>query len=128
VSERPDFWRDEENPARPASGTALLMLADLADGQARAFDFVAGEARCSILVARIGDEARAYLNICPHARFPLETPDGRVIVQEKRFLLCAAHGASFRIEDGACVGGPGLGLKLRRVAVAVDADGVVRMG
>jgi nitrite reductase/ring-hydroxylating ferredoxin subunit len=69
-------------------------------------DFAAGEARFSLLVARRGDVVRAYENLCPHARFPLERFDGVVLMDEGRFLICAAHAASFRLEDGACVGGP----------------------
>lgn len=74
--------------------------------EAKAVDFRAGDALFSIIVARRDDLVVAYENDCPHARSPLERPDGRVPIAERCFLICTAHGASFRIEDGVCAGGP----------------------
>jgi nitrite reductase/ring-hydroxylating ferredoxin subunit len=122
----PDFWKDRDNPALPPPGAVLGALADVPNPGARAFWYEAGEARASVIIARRGDDLRAYLNICPHARMPLERPDGQVVLQEGRFLLCSAHAASFRLEDGACVGGPGLGRALQALAVRVDGAVVVR--
>lgn len=97
------------NPARPAPGIALIALAALDDPDARAVDFRCGEALFSLIVARRGDTVRAYENLCPHAGSPLERPDGRVVIDDGRYLVCSAHGASFAIADGACVGGPANG-------------------
>jgi nitrite reductase/ring-hydroxylating ferredoxin subunit len=97
------------NPARPAPGAPLMAVTDLADGEARAVDFRSGDALFSLVVVRRGDLVVAYENDCPHARQPMERPDGRVVMVERAFLVCSAHGASFRIEDGACVGGPAKG-------------------
>jgi nitrite reductase/ring-hydroxylating ferredoxin subunit len=36
-------------------------------------------------------------------------------------LVCAAHGASFEMEQGLCVAGPCKGASLVAVAVTVDA-------
>jgi nitrite reductase/ring-hydroxylating ferredoxin subunit len=86
-----------------------MALCDLPDPGAKVLDFQGGptgQARFSILVARSGALVRAYLNSCPHARFPLERFDGVALMDGAQFLICAAHGASFRVADGACVGGP----------------------
>lgn len=97
------------NAARPRPGTRLFDLADLDDGEGRAFDFREGEAMFSLIAMRRGEEVIAYENDCPHARQPLDRFDGRVVLMERRYVICAAHGASFRIEDGVCVGGPARG-------------------
>lgn len=97
------------NPARPMAGAMLLRLADLGETEARAVDFRQGEALFSLVVVRRGDLVVAYENDCPHARQPMERPDGRVVMLERKYLVCSAHGASFRIEDGACAGGPAKG-------------------
>jgi nitrite reductase/ring-hydroxylating ferredoxin subunit len=79
----------------------------------------------SILVTRKGDAISAFRNKCPHAGYPLQHSSGRVIVQEGRFLVCAAHGASFTLDNGACVGGPcNNGDALERIAIVVR-DGAV---
>jgi nitrite reductase/ring-hydroxylating ferredoxin subunit len=94
------------NPARPSSGALLLRVADLGDPEARAVDFRSGDVLFSLVVVRRGDLVVAYENDCPHARQPMERPDGRVVMIDAQFLVCSAHGASFHLEDGACVGGP----------------------
>ncbi|HWA00047.1 MAG TPA: Rieske (2Fe-2S) protein [Caulobacterales bacterium] len=113
------------NPARPAPGTLIARLEDLPDASARAFDFREGAAIFSLILARRGDEVFAYENECPHAGYPLERPDGRVLMQEGRFLVCSAHGASFQVEDGECAGGPCDGDALTPFAIVVR-DGEVR--
>lgn len=97
------------NPARPAPGARLFALSDLDDGEGRAFDFRVGEALFSLIAVRDGAQVIAYENDCPHARQPLERFDGRVVIMERRYVVCSAHGASFRIADGVCVGGPAKG-------------------
>ncbi|MES1202292.1 MAG: Rieske 2Fe-2S domain-containing protein, partial [Pseudomonadota bacterium] len=94
------------NPARPASGAFLAKLDDIAEGDARVFDFRTGPALWSLILARRAGAVFAYENECPHAGHPLERPDGSVLVQERRYLVCSAHGASFTLDDGECAGGP----------------------
>ncbi len=113
------------NPARPVPGAFIVRVADVPEPGAMAVDFRSGDALFSLLVARIGGDVRAYENVCPHARSPLERPDGRVAIHEKQFMICSAHGASFRIADGKCVGGPGLGTALTVFPIAI-VDGEVR--
>lgn len=112
------------NPARPTPGVRIIALESLGDPGGRAVDFRDGDALFSVIVARRGAEVRAYENFCPHAGAPMERPDGRVVMQgEGRFVVCTAHGASFALDTGACVGGPGGG-PLTPFAIEVR-DGVV---
>ncbi|MDX2234541.1 MAG: Rieske 2Fe-2S domain-containing protein [Hyphomonadaceae bacterium] len=94
------------NPARPKPGVALLPLAALAELDARAVDFREGDWLFSVIVVRRGAAVTAFVNWCPHAGAPLERPDGRVVIEDGRYLVCSAHGACFAVEDGACAGGP----------------------
>lgn len=74
----------------------------------------------SILVTRKGDAISAFRNKCPHAGYPLQHSSGRVIVQEGRYMVCAAHGASFTLDGGQCAGGPcNNGDALERIAIDV---------
>lgn len=112
------------NPARPGPGTILARLEDLKIGEARCLHFEHGEARFSLILVRLETHAAAYENSCPHARFPLEKLNGEVMVQEGRYIVCAAHGASFRARDGAFVAGPGDGRGLQPFPIAVE-DGLI---
>lgn len=79
----------------------------------------------SILVTRRGETISAFRNKCPHAGYPLQHSSGRVIVQEGRYMVCAAHGASFTLDKGECAGGPcSNGDALERIAIVVR-DGAV---
>ncbi len=65
-----------------------------------------------------------YVDRCPHAGSPLANPLGRFLTREGDLILCTAHGALFRIEDGLATSGPCAGRPLS--AWPVEArDGVV---
>ncbi|MBS7458357.1 Rieske (2Fe-2S) protein [Coralloluteibacterium stylophorae] len=84
---------------------------------------VDGEAQ-SLMLMRVSGSVRAYLNVCPHAGRRLDWAPGQFLFDKGGHIVCAAHGASFRSDDGVCVGGPCRGEAL--VAVAVEErDGQV---
>lgn len=114
------------NPARPAPGTVLARVSEIADPGAIARDFREGIAIWSVLITRTGDQIAAFENRCAHAGFPLERFDGRVVVLEGKYLMCAAHGACFALMTGAVLSGPGpAGRGLTPVPVRVEGEEVV---
>ena len=72
----------------------------------------------SIVLRRSGDRVQAWLNICPHAGRRLDYAPGKFLLDQGR-LVCAAHGASFELDQGVCVAGPCRGASLVPLAVAV---------
>ncbi len=109
----------------PAPGTPLCALADLDDPGAKGFEFRDGEALFNAFVVRRGDGVFGYLDRCPHAGWPLAFEPDRYLSREGDLILCAGHGALFRLQDGLCVGGPCGGKRLTPWLVRVE-DGVVR--
>jgi nitrite reductase/ring-hydroxylating ferredoxin subunit len=85
----------------------LCALDELADPAARSFDFYSFKA----FVVRRGDDVRGYLDLCPHAGWPLAMNDARRLTRDGAFLLCTGHGALFRPDDGMCVAGPAKGAR-----------------
>jgi nitrite reductase/ring-hydroxylating ferredoxin subunit len=85
---------------------------------------VADAGGVSLILTRRGESVRAFLNRCSHAAYPLQRADGRMLVQEGRFLVCGVHGASYTLDDGACAGGPCNGKGLTPVAIE-HRDGVI---
>jgi nitrite reductase/ring-hydroxylating ferredoxin subunit len=76
----------------------------------------------NILVYRDGDHISAYYNICPHAGRRLDYAPGKFLMQDGD-LVCAAHGASFRLDTGQCVAGPCKGASLKAVPIVLlDGD------
>lgn len=78
----------------------------------------------SLILYREGATVRAWLNVCPHAGRRLDWAPGQFLKTKDGLLVCAAHGASFELQQGECVGGPCRGDRLREVAVVVR-DGAV---
>lgn len=81
----------------------------------------------SVVLMRRGGQVFAYRNLCPHAGRFLNWAPGRFLFDEGR-LVCAAHGATFEVDNGLCVDGPCRGSSLVPVAVTVLDAGRVRVG
>lgn len=105
-------------------GVALVRRDDVPDASALVVYAGEGDARVSLVLTRRGESISCFRNRCAHANYPLQRADGRIVVQEGRYLVCGAHGASYTLEDGACAGGPCNGDGLERVAIVLR-DGVV---
>lgn len=76
-----------------------------------------------VVVLREGEQVFAYLNICPHQGRELNFAPDRFMVRDGA-LMCAHHGATYRVSDGACLGGPCRGAPLRALRTFVQ-DGRV---
>lgn len=102
----------------------LSALNDIDDGGfAEVEATIDGDAE-SLVLYRVGDEVRAWLNVCPHAGRRLDWAPGQFLKSKDGHLVCAAHGASFELDRGDCVAGPCRGDALRAVQVQVR-DGEV---
>ena len=102
----------------------LSALNDIADGGfAEVEAMIDGDAE-SLVLYRLGEEVRAWLNVCPHAGRRLDWAPGQFLKSKDGHLVCAAHGASFELNRGDCVAGPCRGDALRAVQVQVR-DGEV---
>ena len=110
---------------RPAPGTVLCHLDEIADPGARGFVFGGGTTRWEVFVIRLGGLVRGYENSCPHTGTPLETLPDRFLTADQSQILCSTHGARFRLADGHCVAGPCTGDHLTAVAISIDDDGRV---
>jgi len=100
----------------------LCLLDDIPDGEGRGFEVVDGD---DIFVVRRGAQVYGYVNICPHAASPLDWVENQFMSLDKSHILCATHGAEFRIDDGLCVLGPCRGKSLEAVSVSVRGGQVV---
>ena len=116
---------DPANPARPAPGTVLCPLDEIASPGSRGFRFRVEEAVFAGFVIRRGEEVIGYVDSCPHAGWPLSGPNGRFLTRENDLILCAGHAALFRIEDGEMVAGPCSNVSLTPWSVRVEGSDIV---
>lgn len=96
----------------------------LAEGRSAGFVVERGGQRVGILAVRHGGRVYAYLNQCPHTGAPLDVTPGQFLDFTRTLVLCANHGALFRIDDGFCLHGPCAGKALSPLAVE-EIDGIL---
>jgi nitrite reductase/ring-hydroxylating ferredoxin subunit len=77
----------------------------------------------SLVVTRQGGVVNAYVNVCPHAGRRLDWAPGQFLIEDG-LMICAAHGATFRLGTGECIDGPCRGASLVRVDIEVTSDEV----
>lgn len=111
-------------PVSVPRGVALARSDDVPDSGAIVVHTGEGDAGVALILTKHDKGVSCFRNRCAHANYPLQRADGRIVVQEGRYLVCAAHGASYTLTEGACAGGPCNGDGLERVAIIVR-DGVV---
>lgn len=101
----------------------LCRIEEIPPGGAIAVRVDSSTGGFDLILVRIGEAVAAYHNECPHAGRRLDWAPGKFLIDDGA-LICAAHGATFRIESGQCSGGPCRGASLRSVKVDV-IDGQV---
>lgn len=115
--------------AIPAMAPKILCrLEEIPDGEGRGFAFGSDCELELVFVLRRGGRVFGYRNSCPHTGTPLDMVPDRFLARDRRHILCATHGAQFRIEDGYCVSGPCKGNRLEALPLAVIDGAVVLDG
>ena len=110
----------------------LCRLDEIPDGEGRGFELDQEEAErlaggaLQIFVVRRGDRVFGYTNVCPHLTTPLDWVENQFMSLDKAQIMCATHGALFRIEDGYCIDGPCAGDSLKSLSLSVR-DGAVAL-
>jgi nitrite reductase/ring-hydroxylating ferredoxin subunit len=103
----------EEDRMNDGATQRLCALADIPDGASRGFTIARADgASLRVFAVRRGETVHAYLNRCPHRGTPLDWRPDDFLDREGRNIVCATHGAIFRVEDGVCIAGPCAGDQL----------------
>ena len=103
----------------------LCHLDEIEDGGAKGFDLGPGKDPRDIFLVRQGRQVFAYVNSCPHVGTPLDWQPDRFLTADGSQIICATHGARFRIEDGYCLAGPCTGKALRTLSIRIDSSGKI---
>lgn len=102
----------------------LCALSDIPDGGSKGV-LPNARGRDQGFVVRRGAQVYGYVNNCPHYdRAPLGWKKNEFLNGARDHIMCSAHGALFRIEDGQCTIGPCLGQALQPIAITIQ-DGMV---
>ncbi|WP_349974969.1 Rieske (2Fe-2S) protein [Pseudomonas sp. WHRI 8519] len=102
----------------------LCHSSQLEEGLAKGFD-PWGEGRDTVIALRWRAEVRVYRNLCPHLDVAMQYRKDRFMSGDGNHIVCFAHGALFRPDNGACVLGPCLGQSLQALDVVLDEDQIL---
>lgn len=75
-------------------------------------------------LVRQGERVFAYRNYCMHVGHPLNWKPNEFLTRDRRYIICASHGAMYDIGNGLCFAGPCRGKRLTSLDVAIR-EGVI---
>lgn len=88
-------------------GQLICAAGDLVDGgDGVRFTLRRGASALPAFAIRYRNRVHAYVNRCAHQRVQLDWDPGRFFDADRRYLICAMHGALYEPDTGACAGGP----------------------
>jgi nitrite reductase/ring-hydroxylating ferredoxin subunit len=97
----------------------LCRFDELPDRESRGFD-PWHEGQDSVLLVRQGERVFGWRDACPHhGGTPMAWRKDAYLNADRNRIVCAAHGAQFDIETGACTLGPCLGQGLQAVELVI---------
>ncbi|MGK0444883.1 MAG: nitrite reductase/ring-hydroxylating ferredoxin subunit [Bermanella sp.] len=99
----------------------LCHTDDLHDNQSKGFEL---EGR-HIFAVKKYNKIHVYRNQCPHLGIQLEMMPDQFLDSSHSLIMCAMHGALFRIEDGLCISGPCLEQALETIPFAIVDQHIV---
>lgn len=102
----------------------LCRIEDLPSEGAMGFDpEQVGES--TVFVIRKGDQIAAYRDLCPHyGHTRLAWKRDNYLSADREHIMCSAHGALFRIDDGSCISGPCMGQHLTALPIEVSGGDI----
>jgi nitrite reductase/ring-hydroxylating ferredoxin subunit len=89
------------------------------DGDSRGFDPAPG-GFTGLFAVRQGENVYVYVNSCPHIGVPLDWAPHRFLTRDRSKIICAVHGAEFRIDTGECMRGT-----MRCMSGALSCQGAI---
>ena len=108
----------EQDPRRKL----VAKVGELAHGASKKFKVRRGEFDTEALLVNYQGNLFAYLNRCPHVGISLDWVDNQFFTVDRRYLMCANHGAVFEPPTGECVWGPCVGAVLQRLELKIEDE------
>ena len=103
----------------------ICHLEDITDGESCGFKHALNDEVIEFFLVRKGDTVYGYFNECPHIGTPLNWKNKNFLTLDKSMIVCATHGAVFRIENGNCTAGPCVGRRLRPIEITCEHGNIL---
>ena len=109
---------------RLSKGKFIARAEELGDGTTKKFELKCGKRAVEGILVCYAGKLYSYVNRCCHVPMPMDWVDNQFFTEDKRFLICATHGATYEPTTGECVWGPCYGGCLQSVPIEI-VDGRV---
>jgi nitrite reductase/ring-hydroxylating ferredoxin subunit len=108
-----------------ARGKVIARAEELSDGTSKKFQLRCRGRSVEGILVRYAGGLFAYVNRCCHIPMAMDWVDNRFFTEDKRYLICSTHGATYEPKTGECVWGPCHGGFLQSVPIRI-VEGKVR--
>jgi nitrite reductase/ring-hydroxylating ferredoxin subunit len=108
-----------EGPKERQDGKVVARMGELLHGMTKKFHLKCHGETVEGLLVNYGGDIFAYLNRCRHIPLSMDWMDNQFFTEDKRYLLCANHGATYEPTTGECVWGPCFGAFLQAVPLEI---------
>lgn len=98
------------------------QVGELAHGESKKFTLRCGGIGVEAFLISYEGSLHAYLNRCRHIALSLDWLDNQFFSEDKRFLICANHGATYEPKTGECIWGPCAGAWLQGVPLEIEGQ------
>jgi len=102
----------------------VAKIGELAHGMSKKFILRSNGREVEAMLVNYQGEFFAYFNRCPHIGITLDWVDNQFFTVDRRYVMCANHGATFEPATGECIWGPCLGAALQSVPLEVDGENI----
>ena len=102
----------------------LCKVSELEDPGSKGITIIRDDLTQGLFIVRKNQKVYAYINQCPHTGSPLDWTPDQFLDSDKTLIVCATHGATFRIEDGLCVAGPCVNQHLTKLHTVTENNTV----
>jgi nitrite reductase/ring-hydroxylating ferredoxin subunit len=112
-----------KNPTKEKRKSIRKLVANKAElphGTSRKFTLRCRGGNLEAILINFEGDFFAYLNRCRHIALSLDWVDNQFFTQDKRYLICANHGATYEPKTGECVWGPCAGAFLQGVPLEIE--------
>ncbi len=106
------------------NGIPVARLGELAPGETKKFTLFIGGQEVECFLVNFEGQLYAYVNRCRHVPMSMDWVENQFLTEDKRYILCATHGACYEPDTGECIFGPPCGQFLHRVPLTVEGDRV----
>lgn len=113
-----------EGKKKIARGKVVAQTDELSHGMTKKFRLKCQGRDIEGLLVGYEGGVYAYVNRCRHIPISMDWVDNDFFTEDKRYLICANHGATYEPATGECIWGPCFGAFLQDVPLEIS-DGKI---